>query len=194
VEWYKGLFLLIVTNVKYLLTWNDKYNIHKGLNPTVLACAIEESSGSETNILTIPYIAAQYCSCENKSMDKVFKKPIKHYKILDDRSVTSKCPILRVHNAVCFRRNIKYFRRWYNRIFRVNKFIPVSRPTDATCDRFLFSIYMFITLHVSNVKRSSSGVPHRTYSLQFLCLCLSAALTDQQMQLVIDFYILSICV
>jgi hypothetical protein len=51
----------------------------------------------------------------------------------------------------------------------------VSRPTDATCDRFLFSIYMCITLHDSSVKRSSSGVPHRTYSLQFLRLCLSAA-------------------
>jgi hypothetical protein len=25
--------------------------------------------------------------------------------------------------------------------------IPISRPTDATCDRFLFSIYMCITLH-----------------------------------------------
>jgi hypothetical protein len=54
---------------------------------------------------------------------------------------------------------------------------PISRPTDATCDRLLFSIYMCITLHVSSVKRSSSGVPHRTYSLQFLCLCLSAALS-----------------
>jgi hypothetical protein len=43
--------------------------------------------------------------------------------------------------------------------------------------RFLFSIYMFITLHVSSVKRSSSGVPHRTYSLQFLCLCLFTALS-----------------
>jgi hypothetical protein len=47
-------------------------------------------------------------------------------------------------------------------------YIPVSRPTDATCDRFLFSIYMCITLHDSSVKRSSSGVPHRTYSLQFV--------------------------
>jgi hypothetical protein len=56
-------------------------------------------------------------------------------------------------------------------------FIPISRPTDATCDRFLFYIYMCITLHVSSVKRSSSGVPHRTYSLQFLCLCLSATLS-----------------
>jgi hypothetical protein len=45
---------------------------------------------------------------------------------------------------------------------------PISRPTDATCNRFLFSIYMYITLHVSSVKRSSTGVPHRTYSLQFL--------------------------
>jgi hypothetical protein len=53
----------------------------------------------------------------------------------------------------------------------------ISRPTDATCDRFLFSIYMCITLHVSSVKRSSSGGPHCTYSLQFLCLCLSAALS-----------------
>jgi hypothetical protein len=35
---------------------------------------------------------------------------------------------------------------------------------------------MCITQHVSSVKRSSSGVPHRTYSLQFLCLCLSAVL------------------
>jgi hypothetical protein len=38
--------------------------------------------------------------------------------------------------------------------------IPISRPTDATCDRF--SIYMCITLHVSSVKRSSSEVPHRS--------------------------------
>jgi hypothetical protein len=36
---------------------------------------------------------------------------------------------------------------------------------------------MFITLYVSSVKRSSSGVPHRTYKLLFLCLCLSAALS-----------------
>jgi hypothetical protein len=56
-------------------------------------------------------------------------------------------------------------------------FFPISRPTDVTCDRFLFSFYMCITLHVSSVKRSSSGVPRRTYSLQFLCLCLSAALS-----------------
>jgi hypothetical protein len=48
---------------------------------------------------------------------------------------------------------------------------PISRPTDANCDRFLFSIYICITLRVSNVKRSSSGVPYRTYNLQFLCLC-----------------------
>jgi hypothetical protein len=46
--------------------------------------------------------------------------------------------------------------------------IPISGPTDETCDRFLFSIYMCITLHVSSVKRSSSGVSHRTCSLQFL--------------------------
>jgi hypothetical protein len=39
------------------------------------------------------------------------------------------------------------------------KDLPISRPTDATCDRFLFSIYMCITLYVSSVKRSSSGVP-----------------------------------
>jgi hypothetical protein len=60
------------------------------------------------------------------------------------------------------------------------KQIPISRPTDATCDRFLFSIYMCITLHVSSVKRSSSGVSHLTYSLQFLCLCLSTALSVPQ--------------
>jgi hypothetical protein len=42
---------------------------------------------------------------------------------------------------------------------------------------FYFAIYMYITLHVSSVKRSSSGVPHRTYNLQFLCLCLSSALS-----------------
>jgi hypothetical protein len=58
----------------------------------------------------------------------------------------------------------------------------ISRPTDATYDRFLFSLYMCITLHVSSVKRSSSGVPCRTYSLQFLCLCLSAALTCRKLQ------------
>jgi hypothetical protein len=39
------------------------------------------------------------------------------------------------------------------------------------------SIYMYTTLHVSSVKRSSSGVPHCTYSLQFLCLCPSVALS-----------------
>jgi hypothetical protein len=55
-------------------------------------------------------------------------------------------------------------------------YVPISRQTDATCNRFLFSIYMYITLHVSSVKRSLSEVPHHTYSLQFLCLCLSAAL------------------
>jgi hypothetical protein len=54
--------------------------------------------------------------------------------------------------------------------------ISISKPKDATCGRFLFSIYMCTTLRVSSVKRSSSGVPHRTYSLHFLCLCLSAAL------------------
>jgi hypothetical protein len=62
-------------------------------------------------------------------------------------------------------------------LVRASSYIPISRPTDATCDRFLFSIYMCITLHVSSVKRSSSGVPHLTYSLQFLYLCLSAALS-----------------
>jgi hypothetical protein len=60
---------------------------------------------------------------------------------------------------------------------RASSYIPIIRPRDATCDRFLFSIYMCITLHVSSVKPSSLGVPHRTYSLQFLCLCLSAALS-----------------
>jgi hypothetical protein len=59
--------------------------------------------------------------------------------------------------------------------------VPISRPTDAACDGFLFSIYMCITLHVSSVKCSSSGVPHRTYSLQFLCLCLSVALSCKKL-------------
>jgi hypothetical protein len=59
--------------------------------------------------------------------------------------------------------------------------IPISRPTDATWDRFLFSIYMCITLHVWSVKCSSSGVPHRTYSHQFLCLCISAALSCKKL-------------
>jgi hypothetical protein len=40
---------------------------------------------------------------------------------------------------------------------------------------------MCITLHVSSVKRSSSGGPHRTYSLHFLCLCLSAALSCKKL-------------
>jgi hypothetical protein len=62
-------------------------------------------------------------------------------------------------------------------LVRAFSYILISRPTDVTCERFLFSIYMCITLHISSVKRSSSGVPHRTYSLQFLCLCLSAALS-----------------
>jgi hypothetical protein len=51
---------------------------------------------------------------------------------------------------------------------KIQFIVPISKPTDATCDIFLFSIYMCITLHVSSVKRSSSGVPHRAYSLQFL--------------------------
>jgi hypothetical protein len=61
-------------------------------------------------------------------------------------------------------------------------YIPINIPTDATCDRFLFSVYMWKTLHVSSLKRSSSGVPHRTYSLQFLCLCLSAALSCKKVK------------
>jgi hypothetical protein len=59
-----------------------------------------------------------------------------------------------------------------------SSYIPVSRPIDAICNRFLFSIYMCITLHVSSIKRSSSGVPHRTYRPQFLWLCLSTALSS----------------
>jgi hypothetical protein len=59
--------------------------------------------------------------------------------------------------------------------------VPINRPTDVTCDRFLFFIYMCITLHVSSIKRSSSEVPHRTYSHQFLCLCLSAALSCKKL-------------
>jgi hypothetical protein len=61
--------------------------------------------------------------------------------------------------------------------------LSISRPTDATCNRFLFPIYMCITVHVSSVKRSSSGVSHLTYSLQFLCLCLSAALSCKKLTL-----------
>jgi hypothetical protein len=45
-------------------------------------------------------------------------------------------------------------------LVRASSYIPVSRPKDATYDRFLFSIYMCITLHVSSIKRSSSGI-HR---------------------------------
>jgi hypothetical protein len=71
--------------------------------------------------------------------------------------------------------------------------IPISRPTDAICDRFLFSIYMCITLHVSRVRRSSSGVPHRTYILQFLCLCLSATLSCKKTPFFF-FLLFSICV
>jgi hypothetical protein len=37
-------------------------------------------------------------------------------------------------------------------LVRASSYIPISRPTDATCDRLLFSIYMCITLHVSSVK------------------------------------------
>jgi hypothetical protein len=66
-------------------------------------------------------------------------------------------------------------------LVRASSYIPIRRPTDATCDRSLFSIYMCITLHVLSVKRSSSGVPHRTYSLQFLCLCLSVALSCKKL-------------
>jgi hypothetical protein len=74
-----------------------------------------------------------------------------------------------------------YITTYSNIRFSINIYFPTSRPTDATCDRFLFSIYMCKTLHVSSVKRSSSGVPHRKYSLQFLCLCLSAALSCKKL-------------
>jgi hypothetical protein len=66
-------------------------------------------------------------------------------------------------------------------LVRASSYIPISRLTDVTCDRFLLSFYMCITLHVSSVKRSSSGVPHHTFSLQFLCLCLSAALSCKKL-------------
>jgi hypothetical protein len=46
-------------------------------------------------------------------------------------------------------------------VTRCCSYIPISRPKDATCDRFLLFIYMCITLHISSVKRSSLGVPHR---------------------------------
>jgi hypothetical protein len=75
----------------------------------------------------------------------------------------------------------------YNKyVVRSCSFSPISRPRDATCDRFLFAIYVYITLHVSSVKRSSSGVPHRIYSLQFLCLCLSAALFCKELSFLQD--------
>jgi hypothetical protein len=32
-------------------------------------------------------------------------------------------------------------------LVRASSYIPISRPTDATCDRFLFSIYKYTTLH-----------------------------------------------
>jgi hypothetical protein len=67
-------------------------------------------------------------------------------------------------------------------LVRASSYILISRPTDATSDRFLFSIYMCITLHVSSVTRSSSGVPHRIYSLQFLCLYLFAALSCKKLK------------
>jgi hypothetical protein len=76
-------------------------------------------------------------------------------------------------------RNVRVF--W--ELYETHWPIPISRPTDATCDRFLFSIYMCKTLHVSSVKRSSSGVPHRTYSLQFLCLCLPVALSCKKLMM-----------
>jgi hypothetical protein len=69
---------------------------------------------------------------------------------------------------------------------RASSYIPISRPTDAICNRLLFSINMCITLHVSSVKRSSSGIPHCTYSLQFLCLCLSAALSCKKLSFLQD--------
>jgi hypothetical protein len=77
--------------------------------------------------------------------------------------------------------DIKHMARSLCFLVRASSYIPISRPTDATCDRFLFTIYMCITLHVSSIKRSSSGVPHRTYNLQFLCLCLSAALSCKKL-------------
>jgi hypothetical protein len=43
--------------------------------------------------------------------------------------------------------------KFYDSWSRASLYIQISRPTDAT------SIYMCITLHVSSVKRSSSGVP-----------------------------------
>jgi hypothetical protein len=49
---------------------------------------------------------------------------------------------------------------------RASSNIPISRPTDATCDRIIFSIYMCITLYVSSVKRSSSGVRHPVLTRQ----------------------------
>jgi hypothetical protein len=57
-------------------------------------------------------------------------------------------------------------------------FVRNLQDSDA---RFLCSIYMCITLPVSSVKRSSSGVPHPTYSLKFQCLCLSAALSCKKL-------------
>ena len=71
----------MVTNVKYLLTWENKDNIHKRLDPTVLACASQGNSDSETNIQTIPYIATQYGSGETTNVDKVFKKTYKVKKV-----------------------------------------------------------------------------------------------------------------
>jgi hypothetical protein len=90
------------------------------------------------------------------------------------------------HVAICLNKRTKFCLTEIQQ-FVVNHdlcyCIPISRPTDATCDRFLFSIYMCITLHVSSIKRSSSGVLYRTYSLQFLCLCrcLSASLSCKKL-------------
>jgi hypothetical protein len=62
------------------------------------------------------------------------------------------------------------------RLRHINDPVLSSLKMEGIC-LLLFSIHMCITLHVSSVKRSSSEVPRRTYSLQFLCLCLSAALS-----------------
>jgi cell division FtsZ-interacting protein ZapD len=43
-------------------------------------------------------------------------------------------------------------------LVRASSYIPIRRPKDAACERFLFSIHMYITRHVSSVKRSSASL------------------------------------
>jgi hypothetical protein len=82
-----------------------------------------------------------------------------------------------VYNSTCFERQALIIRSPLTFLVRASSYIPISRPTDATCDRFLYSIYMCITLHVGIYKfnvswsvRASLYISIRREYLQvFLC-------------------------